>query len=138
MAEILVDTSFLVALNSRKDQYHAQSVQFVNQNEDDLLLPEVVLPEAAFLIRREGGIPAVLAFMDRLILSEATLQPLSRTDIARAREIMSIYIDARLDFVDCCIMALAERMHINRICTFDRRDFMIFRPAQAAHFELLP
>jgi predicted nucleic acid-binding protein len=138
MAEVLVDTSFLVALNSRNDKYHAQSVRFVNQGQDDLLIPEVVLTEAAFLIRREGGIPAVLAFMDRLTVSEAALQPLHRMDIARAREIMALYADARLDFVDCCIMALADRLHINRICTFDQRDFMIFRPAQSAHFELLP
>jgi predicted nucleic acid-binding protein len=51
---------------------------------------------------------------------------------------MEQYADARLDFVDCCIMALAERLDINQICTFDRRDFVIFRIANGEALELLP
>ena len=43
---------------------------------------------------------------------------------------MEKYADARFDFVDCCIMALAERLAITQICTFDRRDFSIFKAEQ--------
>jgi len=48
------------------------------------------------------------------------------------------YADARLDFVDCCIMALTERLDIRRVATFDRRDFSIFRPNHGDYLELLP
>ena len=51
---------------------------------------------------------------------------------------MAKYADARFDFVDCCIMALVERLDITQICTFDRRDFGIFRPAHCEYLELLP
>jgi predicted nucleic acid-binding protein len=42
MAEILVDTSFLVALNSRKDKYHVQAAAFAEACEDTHLF--VLLP----------------------------------------------------------------------------------------------
>ncbi len=48
------------------------------------------------------------------------------------------YPGAKLDFVDCCIMAMSERLNITRVCTFDRRDFSIFRPAHCDYLELLP
>jgi uncharacterized protein len=51
---------------------------------------------------------------------------------------MAIYFDAKLDFVDCCIMALSERMNITKVCTFDRRDFGMFPPQHCAYLELLP
>ncbi len=59
-------------------------------------------------------------------------------DVIRAAQIMERYADARFDFVDCCIMALAERLNITQVCTFDRRDFSIFRPTHCEHLELLP
>ena len=59
-------------------------------------------------------------------------------DVKRAIDVMESYADARFDFVDCCIMALTERLNITRICTFDRRDFSIFRPKHCDFLELLP
>lgn len=46
--------------------------------------------------------------------------------------------EARFDFVDCCLMALCGRLTITRLCTFDRRDFGIFRPNHAESLTLLP
>jgi len=48
------------------------------------------------------------------------------------------YADAGFDFVDCCIMALAERLQITPIYTFDHRDFAIFRRQHCPYLELLP
>jgi predicted nucleic acid-binding protein len=53
-------------------------------------------------------------------------------------DVMHTYLDADLDLVDCRLTALAERMSITRICTFDRRDFSIIRPRHTDYFELLP
>jgi predicted nucleic acid-binding protein len=70
--------------------------------------------------------------------SEAELISLTKDDAERATEIMEAYSDARFDFVDCCIMALSERLNITQVCTFDRRDFVIFRPKHCDYLELLP
>lgn len=138
MNNILLDTSFLVALNNPKDRYHPRAFKFVEQTNDVLLVPEVVLTEAAFLLEQAGRLPAVTAFIDRLVESETPLQTLARNDLRRARQIMAAYPKARFDFVDCCIMALSERLNIRQICTFDRRDFSIFRPNHCEFLELLP
>jgi len=59
-------------------------------------------------------------------------------DLNRAREIMLAYASARFDLVDCCIMALAERLNVIQVATFDRRDFSIFRLPNGGYLELLP
>lgn len=89
-------------------------------------------------LQRLGGTPAAVEYA-RLLLAESTpFLSLTTSDYTRAVEILTTYRDVSLDFVDCCLTALAERLDITRICTFDRRDFMIIRPAHTDYFELLP
>jgi predicted nucleic acid-binding protein len=97
-----------------------------------------VLTETAFLFRRAGGIPAQVAFLDAIVAARLDLIALELNDLARARDIMDFYQSARFDFVDCCIMALSERLNITQVCTLDRRDFSIFRPGHCPFLELLP
>ncbi len=66
------------------------------------------------------------------------IQALTEPDMARMQQIMEQYQDASFDFTDSAIMALAERLNITRVCTFDRRDFSIFRPRHCDYLELLP
>ncbi len=54
------------------------------------------------------------------------------------QQIMEQYQDAAFDFTDAAIMALTERLNIKRGCTFDRRDFSVFRPLHCEYLELLP
>ena len=81
---------------------------------------------------------ATLTFLNALTASDVEFQAVSKADVQRAYEIMVAYESAELDFVDACIMALAERLTITQICTFDRRDYTIFRPAHCDYLELLP
>lgn len=48
-------------------------------------------------------------------------------DIRHASELMCQYPGTKLDMVDCCIVALAERLHITRVATLDRHDFLRLR-----------
>ena len=66
------------------------------------------------------------------------LESLEWADIQRVHEIAETYTDAEFDLVDCCIMALAERLNISQVATFDRRDFSIYRPRHCDYLELLP
>jgi uncharacterized protein len=63
---------------------------------------------------------------------------LTGEDFSRAIEVMRQYQDAELDFVDACLTAMAERLNITQIATFDRRDFSMIRPKHTPYFELLP
>lgn len=136
--QILVDSGFLYELYDQSAANHLVVREFVNLTAAQLLIPEVVLTETAFLFRRAGGIPAQVAFLDAIVAARLDLIALELNDLARARDIMDFYQSARFDFVDCCIMALSERLNITQVCTLDRRDFSIFRPGHCPFLELLP
>jgi predicted nucleic acid-binding protein len=98
--DILLDSSFIFALNSPKDKNNKRAIEFVKLNTESLLLPQITLPEVTFLLMRAGGLPAVRGFLKRLVLSQALLTPLVLEDLERAEQIMATYSDANFDFVD--------------------------------------
>jgi len=90
------------------------------------------------MLQKFSGQHRVIAFLETIAHPQITLECVSKADIQRATEIMEQYHDANLDFVDCCIMAQTERLNISSVCTFDRRDFSLFRPRHCDYLELLP
>jgi predicted nucleic acid-binding protein len=138
MDSLLVDSSFLYAAYDSSDHHHRQALAFARHNPLPFRIPDVALPEVAFLFARSGGVPAVVNFLKELHESRFALECLQQTDLERARQVMARYPEARLDFVDCAIVALAERLNVTRVCTFDRRDFGIVRPSHCDFLQLLP
>jgi predicted nucleic acid-binding protein len=138
MTDILVDSSFVYALYSTNDKKHPEALEFSEGTASHPLVSDVVLPEVAFLFHRAGGIPAVAAFLRNFV--DAGIEPtaLHLQDVQRAQAIMTTYASADLDFVDCAVVALAERLNIRQILTFDRRDFSIMCPLHCEYLELLP
>lgn len=51
---------------------------------------------------------------------------------------MRQHLDARLDLTDAMVVAIAERLKIAEIATFDRRDFLIVQPKHGGSFTRLP
>lgn len=138
MPGILVDASYLVALGYPGDRHHTLAKGFAAQHSAELLIPDVVLTEAIYNLRRLGGTPAAIRFAELLLSQPPEFVRLSTLDFARAIAVMKTYRTAELDFVDCCLTALGERLNVVRICTFDRRDFSIIRPTHTEYFELVP
>lgn len=138
LSKVLVDSSFLYALYNLEEKNHQKAAAFVRAGQYNYLVCDVVLPEVCFLFNRFGGEQAVVTFLESLEIAKPQLEPLLITDLERIREIKITYAQARLDFVDCCLMTLSERLNITQVCTFDRRDFSIFRPKHADFLELLP
>jgi uncharacterized protein len=135
---ILIDSSFLYAIYNAGDENHQRAMESVISMKDIPLVPEVVLPEIAYLFIRDVGYFALERFLGEFANAQIELQNITISDIRRAHEIMKTYPDAKFDLVDTCIMALSERLQITKICTFDRRDFSIFRPKHCDYLELLP
>jgi predicted nucleic acid-binding protein len=136
--KILIDSSFLYAVFNAGDKNHTHAARFITSVDTIPLVPEVVLPEVAFLFERDLGHYAIERFLGEFALAQIQMQPLTTSDILRAQQILQMYATAQLDLVDSLIMALSERLQITRICTFDRRDFSIFRPKHCEYLELLP
>jgi predicted nucleic acid-binding protein len=137
-SKILVDSSYLYAFFDEQNEKHEDAVLVADLYRGQFVIPYIVLTEVAYLCNREGGVSAVLKFLDGLIMMQPQFEAVHISDLARAREIMAAYRDSFLDFVDCCIMALSERLNSTQVCTFDHRDFSIFRPKHISRLEILP
>ncbi len=136
---IIADTSYLFAIYNSKDINHQVAADFAFQTTtDEMLVPDVVLPELAYIFVRDMGYLGLQSLMEAFRISEVEFIALEKSDLGRIHEIIETYASAEFDIVDCCIMALAERLQITRIATFDRRDFSIFRPRHCDFLELLP
>ncbi|MDE2821369.1 MAG: PIN domain-containing protein [Chloroflexota bacterium] len=135
---LITDSSFLVALYDIGEVHHLKAYDFAANRSETILVPDLVLPEAGFLLRRNLGYANSFNFFDFFDHSFVRLVPAIEGDLARVYQISRQYESARFDIVDCCIMAIAERLNITRIATFDRRDFSMFRPSHCEYLELLP
>ena len=131
------DTGFVVALLNQSDTKHSDVIA-IYQKYQQILLPQTVLAEVAYLVGRSAGVSTVAAFLKGLSASRFHLIPLSETDVIRVSEILEEYKDSRIDFVDATVMAIAERLKITLILTLDQRDFRLFRPKHCQSLEILP
>jgi predicted nucleic acid-binding protein len=77
-------------------------------------------------------------FLTGLAQSDIQLIPVETADLPRITELLTTYADAELDFTDAAVIALAERLDIKHVATFDRRDFALVRPRHCDAFELFP
>lgn len=138
LPKVLVDSSFLYALFRKTDPDH-QAVRAVFETlKAEFIIPQVVLTEAAWLFNRAGGMPLVSAFLDLLAAARFPLQEVNYDDLKRASELMRQYPGTKLELVDCCVVALAERLEITHVATLDRRDFGIIRTQDNAFLEVVP
>jgi uncharacterized protein len=137
MERVLADSGFIVALGNRSDQRHAEVVP-IYQQYAQILLPQMVLVEVAYLIGRDAGISTVVQFLKGLPASRFKVIEASDLDIERTAQILEQYADSKVDFVDAIVMAMAERLGIKTILTIDRRDFGLFRPSHCESFTLRP
>lgn len=85
---ILLDTSFLYALNDADDKNHAVSSALIPKLNVSLFLPIPVLPELCYLLRTRLGHLAMRRFLYGLSESDIRLLPLVDDDMARVSEIL--------------------------------------------------
>ncbi len=135
----LLDSGFLYAQLNGKDEHHARVSAVVKIAErEPIILPIPVITEVAYLLQRDLKIEAVAAFLENLPETDLILETPLAEDDQRAAAILRKYDDAKIDFVDAVIVAVAERLNITKILTVDRRHFGIFKPSHCAAFKILP
>jgi uncharacterized protein len=90
-----------------------------------------------FLTRNFGPEP-----MKRVLVDVKTgaleIEPMIGPDYVRVGELMTIYADLRVGFVDAGVLAIVERLREPKLATLDRRHFTAMRPRHVQALELLP
>lgn len=134
----LIDTNVLLAYSFVREQKHDRAVKALQSlgREQGLVAAPVLSEVFLMTALRVNYRAAIDAFTH--IRKAFTILDLTVADMERMQVIMIQYASAEFDYTDIAIMALAERLGITQVYTFDRRDFSIFRPAHCDFLQLLP
>ena len=133
---LLVDTGVLYALADRRDAWHRRVITYLKASPQPLLAPVTILPEVAYLLRERIGPHAETAFVSSVARGEVIVENLTLRDWKRVEVLMGTY--DFLGLVDASVMAIAERLKLQKLATTDRRHFHAVRPAHSDHLSLVP
>lgn len=134
----LLDSGFLYATTDKDDAHYFAAIQTLKDFDGRLILPVTILVEVAYLIHARLGHSAMRRFVEKLSATSLQFETLTSADVSRIHELLTVYADLELDFVDASVIAIAERLDIQRIMTVDQRDFRVIRPRHCEYFEILP
>lgn len=136
MKRVLVDTGPIVAILSRRDQYHRACVEALRDMPGPLFTCWPVITEAAWLLRRSGdAIQQLLRSVDTGFLE---LLPLTTEDAEPIAAILEKYRDTKIQLADAALVHLAARDGLDTIFTLDQRDFSVLRLPRGRAFRILP
>jgi predicted nucleic acid-binding protein len=135
---IALDTSLLVALMVRRDQYHQAAVNWYGKVTARLAVTPLVLAEVDGLMLKWGGWPAAAAFRHDVVAGVYSVHWWDNADV-QAAELADAYGDLGVSLVDASLVVLAARLRTIEIATFDERHFRAMRPLSGGDaFRLLP
>lgn len=136
---ILVDSSALYALIHQRDDLHAEAVALFRAHRPrDFVTTLPILTEVCHLLEARAGPGSSTKLVTRMAQGAFPLLEVTPRDLKLAADIDARYDDARFGFVDSLSMALCEQHQIEQVFTFDRRDFLAYRPSFTRALEVLP
>jgi predicted nucleic acid-binding protein len=124
MKKILIDSGPLIALFDHNDKYHATSVEFIRNNNSELVTTLASVTETLHLLDFNRN--AQIDFLGWVNAGAVTLEPVTSDDLQRIKKLIIKYSDLPMDFADGCLVFLGEKLNINTIATIDR-DFDVYR-----------
>lgn len=134
---ILLDTSGLLAALDAGQAWHSEAAASLTAAAPPLLLSPFVLAELDHLISARVGHEARAALLAEVARGAYSLAPMSGTDVARARKIISRHADLAVSLADASIVVLAERHDVREVLTLDQRHFRVLT-AGGKPFRVLP
>lgn len=135
---LLVDTNVWLSAADQRSQRHRDSVALLTAHEHELAAPAPVIAESAWLILDRLGTTAHNRFLALVGSREIEPIDLTESDWQRIGELCRQYDDLRLDAVDASLVAVAERLKLDAIATYNHRDFAVVRPGHVEALTLLP
>jgi uncharacterized protein len=132
---VLLDTGPLVALLSKDDAAHAETLRLFAMCQPPFRLCQAVLAEACFLMRkvhRRG--PAEIIALGRRGLFDVALS--LEDHWTQIEGLLAKYSDRPISLADACLIRCAEIHAEARILTFDA-DFDVYRWGRNRKFERL-
>lgn len=135
---VLLDASAICAAADMADLNHRAALAWFRAVDEPLLVAALSLADADHLLQRELGLTAALALVRTIGAGGIRVVPPIEADFARAVELMEGAADARPRLVDALLVAAAERLHVRRVASFDRRPIALLWPRRLGPLVLEP
>jgi len=124
MEAFLTDSSPLVALLNRNDAHHRWAREQFDHVPCPVWTCEGAIAETSYLLQTDGISPwSVIELLENKILA---IQFDLSLNIDRVLSLMKKYADTPMDFVDACLVTMAEEKSNCKLLTLDS-DFRIYR-----------
>src|SRR5690606_37786896 len=116
-------SGFMYGYIDHNDIHHESIAAAMRSITATVYLPIPAITEVAYFVSKRMGNIATARFLEDLSCTDLVLERPTSRDFARSAEILRKYDDVNIDFVDACIVAMAERLNITKILTVDHRHF---------------
>jgi uncharacterized protein len=108
------------------------------------VIPSLAVTEVCHLLadpRRRGRPGLAAEFCAAIADDELRVIEVTPYDYRRMAELLTTYASLRLQVVDACVVALAERLDLHEVAALDHRDFQVIaprHPPKGERLKLLP
>ena len=134
--DVLLDAGPIVALLDTRDQWHERAaVAWPALGRRCVTVESVIVEATHIMAKRHTDRALVLEFLishDIPVLAPHLLIHEACVHLIRQ------YADSPMDYADASLVALAGRLGIHRVFTFDRRGFREYRAAHGLAFDIIP
>lgn len=126
MQSLLVDSGPLIALFDADDRWHQPVSAFLKTYRGPLATSAANVTEAAWVTASVSDrmLNNLLTWLHR---GAVTVHNIELQDFSRIAALAAQYRTLRPDFADLALLALAERLKLDRIVTLDKKDFAVYR-----------
>ena len=138
MADLIVDTSALLAFFDGSEPDHAAVADVIESASGLLVVSPYVVAELDYLVATRLGVAAELAALDELHGGAWHLADFGRADLKQARTVIEAYADQAIGVADASNVVLGDRYHTRTVVTLDHRHFDVLRPLSGGRFTVLP
>jgi hypothetical protein len=128
----------LVAAALVNDPDHESCVAWFRSVTRPMIVPDVVIPEVAYLLAKGAQAPVEAAFLRSLVSGRLVVEHVNDADLLRAADLVEQYADLKLGAADASVTAVAERLGATEVATLDHRHFGVVQPRHVHRFTLLP
>lgn len=129
---VIADASLLFALFNKRDFHHESAVEYVSELASHLTTTLAAVTETAHLLSVYP--PARVDFITWIIAGGVFVVDLELEDYSAILQVVGKYEDLPADFGDATLVAIANRLEIQEVATFDS-DFRVYKYQRRRHFK---
>lgn len=135
---LVLDTGVIYAALDESDPDHESCATLIASVSETLVVPEPVLVELDYWLRKNTTLDVWLAFAEDVRSGAYRLRPTDAALLLAAAQLQSKFSDQGLGFVDAAVFCTCEALGENKVATLDHRHFGVLRTASGGALELLP